>query len=137
MHCHHDMPFGARLREGADGVVFRLWAPAARQAEVAIETGGRAPELHPARADAQGWWECVVPHAAEGTPYRWRIDGQLLVPDPASRHNPDGPHGPSVVVDPRQFEWDAGWTGRPWHDTVLYALLEDEFWKASSLEASS
>jgi maltooligosyltrehalose trehalohydrolase len=104
-------------------VVFRLWAPAARQAEVAIGTGGPAPELHPARADAQGWWECVVPHAAAGTLYRWRIDGQLLVPDAASRRNPEGPHGPSVVVDPAAFPWsDHGWFGLPRRDLVLYEL---------------
>src|SRR5262249_29971899 len=106
------MPFGARPRAGG-GAVFRLWAPAARQAEVAIEAAGATRELHPASADAEGWWECVVPHATTGTLYRWRIDGDLLVPDPASRHNPQGPHGPSAVTDPRQFTWDAGWTGRP------------------------
>lgn len=121
MHCRHDMPFGARLQPGG-GALFRLWAPAARRAELALETGSAAPELHPAEADAQGWWECEVPHAAAGTLYRWRIDGELLVPDPASRQNPEGPHGPSAVVDPLQFEWDAGWHGRPWHDTVLYEL---------------
>jgi 1,4-alpha-glucan branching enzyme/maltooligosyltrehalose trehalohydrolase len=131
------MPFGARLREGAGGVVFRLWAPAARQAEVAIGTGGPAPELHPARADAQGWWECVVPHAAAGTLYRWRIDGQLLVPDAASRRNPEGPHGPSVVDDPRQFAWDSGWTGRPWHDTVLYELHVGTFTAEGTFAAAA
>jgi maltooligosyltrehalose trehalohydrolase len=137
VHCQHDMPFGARLREGGSGVVFRLWAPAARQAEVAIETGGATPELHPARADAQGWWECLVPHAAAGTPYRWRIDGQLLVPDPASRYNPEGPHGPSAVVDPRQFEWDAGWTGRPWQEAVLYELHVGTFTREGTFAAAA
>lgn len=136
MHCQHEMPFGARLREGG-GVVFRLWAPAARRAEVAIGSGAAAPELHAARADAQGWWECVVPRAAAGTLYRWRIDGDLLVPDPASRHNPEGPHGPSAVVDPRQFEWDAGWTGRPWPETVLYELHVGTFTAEGTFAAAA
>lgn len=121
MRCTHDMPFGARLHPDG-GATFRLWAPGARQAQLAIETGGSAPQLHPAQGDAKGWWECTVPQAGAGTGYRWRIDGDLLVPDPASRHNPDGPHGPSVLVDPSQFEWDADWTGRPWHETVLYEM---------------
>ena len=122
MRCGHDMAFGAHLREGG-GASFRLWAPAARQAELAIEGDGRtAAQLHAASVDDQGWWECTVPQAGAVTLYRWRIDGALLVPDPASRHNPQGPHGASRVVDAGAFEWDSSWTGRPWHDTVLYEL---------------
>jgi 1,4-alpha-glucan branching enzyme/maltooligosyltrehalose trehalohydrolase len=131
------MPFGASIAAGG-GVTFRLWAPAAQLAELAIETGTDAhPELHPAEADAQGWWECTVPHARAGTLYRWRIDGKLLVPDPASRQNPEGPHGPSCVVDPKQFEWDSGWTGRPWHDTVLYELHVGTFTPEGTFEAAA
>ena len=77
MRCQHEMPFGARLRDGG-GAVFRLWAPAAGKVELAIETAGPRPDLHPASADAQGWWECVVDEAAAGTLYRWRIDAARL-----------------------------------------------------------
>ena len=136
MRCQHDMPFGARLCADG-GVTFLLWAPAAAKAELAIETGGPVPELHPAEADAQGFWECTVPHAAAGTLYRWRIDGKLLVPDPASRHNPGGPHGPSSVVDPRQFEWDSGWAGRPWPETVLYELHVGSFTPEGTFAAAA
>jgi maltooligosyltrehalose trehalohydrolase len=136
VHCHHEMPFGARLDQG--GVTFRLWAPAARMAEVAIERGSPPPELHPAEADAEGWWECHVPHASAGTLYRWRIDGQQLVSDPASRQNPEGPLGPSCVVDPRQFQWDdESWTGRPWHDTVLYELHVGTFTREGTFMAAA
>jgi len=136
MRCQHEMPFGARLQDGG-GALFRLWAPAARQVELALETGGPAPELHPARADAKGWWDCRVPHAAAGALYRWRIDGHLLVPDPASRHNPEGPHGPSSLVDPLQFEWDATWTGRPWHEAVLYELHVGSFTPEGTFAAAA
>jgi 1,4-alpha-glucan branching enzyme/maltooligosyltrehalose trehalohydrolase len=129
------MPFGARLREGG-GAAFRLWAPAARKVELAIETPG-APVFHPASADAKGWWECVVDEAAAGTLYRWRIDGNLLVPDPASRHNPEGPHGPSELLDPRQFEWNASWSGRPWADTVLYELHVGSFTPQGTFAAAT
>ena len=135
MRCQHDMPFGARLQEGG-GALFRLWAPAARKAELALETAS-APQLLPAQADAQGWWTCRVPHATAGTPYRWKIDGDLLVPDPASRSNPEGPHGPSVLVDPAQFEWDEGWTGRPWHETVLYELHVGTFTPEGTFAAAA
>lgn len=136
MRCLHDMPFGARPLAGG-GVTFRLWAPAARLAEVALETGGPSLELHPAEADAEGWWECSVPHATAGTLYRWRIDGELLVPDPASRQNPEGPHGPSCVVDAGQFAWDAGWRGRPWQETVLYELHVGSFTREGTFAAAT
>jgi malto-oligosyltrehalose trehalohydrolase len=45
------------------------------------------------------------------------------VPDPASRYQPDDVHGPSVIVDPRSYAWQArAWRGRPWHEAVLYEL---------------
>jgi 1,4-alpha-glucan branching enzyme/maltooligosyltrehalose trehalohydrolase len=129
------MPFGARLQDGG-GALFRLWAPAARQVQLALETGA-APELHAARADAQGWWECRVPHAGAGTLYRWKIEDDLLVPDPASRYNPEGPHGPSCLVDPQQFEWDLDWRGRPWHETVLYELHVGTFTPEGTFAAAA
>jgi 1,4-alpha-glucan branching enzyme/maltooligosyltrehalose trehalohydrolase len=116
------MPFGARLRpEG--GVEFRLWAPAAERAELMFHpsAGGKSIACA-AEADREGWWNCVVDEACAGSLYEWRIDGSLLVPDPASRQNPGGPLAPSAVVDPRQFEWDANWKGRPWHEAVLYEM---------------
>ena len=61
-----------------------------------------------------GWHEVIVADAAAGTRYRYRIDGGLAVPDPASRCNPDDVHGASLVVDPHAHDWlDAGWCGRP------------------------
>src|SRR5438105_4130504 len=123
MRCAHEMPFGASLQAGG-GALFRLWAPAAQQAEVAIHPGasGAKAVIHAAECDAQGWWECRIDEAAAGTLYQWRIDGELLVPDPASRQNPMGVFSPSAVVDPLQFEWDGGWRGRPWNEVVLYEL---------------
>ena len=132
----HDMPFGARLCEGG-GVRFRLWAPAARQAEVALEQDNAAPALHAAERDGDGWWECTVPQAAAGSLYRWRIDGTLLVPDPASRHNPEGPHGPSRVVDPGAFAWDEDWHGRPWNEAVLYEMHVGCFTPAGTFAAAA
>jgi len=121
MRSRHDMPFGALPAGG--GVDFRLWGPAAQEVELALAGGvGAPPRLVAASCDAQGWWECHVPEATAGTLYQWRIDGDLLVPDPASRQNPLGVLQPSCVVDPLQFEWDGDWNGRPWTDVVLYEL---------------
>ena len=137
MRSRHDMPFGASLAPGG-GVNFRLWGPAARQAELALDAGaGVAPRLVAAACDAQGWWECHVPEAAPGTLYQWRIDGELLVPDPASRQNPLGPLQPSCVVDPLQFEWDPDWAGRPWAEVVLYELHVGAFTPEGTFEAAT
>ena len=127
------MPFGAELRQ--DGVTrFRLWAPGAKRVELAIDykdgykdrskdgsegTGsGLAMPVQPG-----GWYERVVPETPAGTRYAYRIDGDLVVPDPASRSNPDDVHAPSMVVDPVAYEWlDADWRGRPWEEAVIYEL---------------
>ncbi|MDB5945863.1 MAG: malto-oligosyltrehalose trehalohydrolase [Ramlibacter sp.] len=131
------MPFGASLRDGG-GVDFRLWAPAAASCELALYLGA-APEplLLPAEADTAGWWECFADVAMAGSRYQWRIDGQPLVPDPASRQNPDGVHQPSSVVDPAQFEWDGGWLGRPWSEVVLYELHVGAFTREGTFAAAA
>jgi 1,4-alpha-glucan branching enzyme/maltooligosyltrehalose trehalohydrolase len=137
MKLAHAMRFGAQPAAGG-GVDFRLWGPAARQAELALyEAPGTPPSLLPARRDAQGWWECHAAQAAAGSRYHWRIDGELMVPDPASRHNPDGVHAPSCVVDPAAFDWDAGWTGRPWHEVVVYELHVGAFTPEGTFAAAA
>src|SRR5439155_923723 len=66
----------------------------------------------------------LVPDVADGARYRFRLDGgPALYPDPASRFQPDGPHGPSQVVDPRPFDWtDRDWPGVPAEGHVLYEM---------------
>ena len=137
MRYRHEMPFGASLND-AGGTLFRLWGPAAQKAEVAIypSAGGAKPVLHPAQCDAQGWWECTIDDAAAGTLYQWRIDGELLVPDPGSRQNPHGVFSPGAVVDPLQFEWVGDWRGRPWHEVVLYELHTGTFTREGTFLAA-
>ena len=119
VHRAHHMPFGAEAR--ADGTTrFRLWAPAAQTVELWIEDQRRA--LSMAR-DAGGWAEFVTREAPSGTRYRFRIDGDLLVPDPASRYQPHDVHGPSEVVDPLAHAWtDSGWGGVAAERLVFYEL---------------
>ena len=111
------MPFGAQvLAEG--GVRFRLWAPAAKGVEVCI-----AEKLFPMKTLAGGWFELVHADAAPGTLYKYCIDGKQLVPDPASRFQPEDVDGPSEVIDPGQYEWeDVRWRSRPWAEAVIYEL---------------
>jgi maltooligosyltrehalose trehalohydrolase len=116
MRRTHAMPFGAEMTE--EGVRFALWAPTAR--EVALVLDGAD---HPMPDEGDGWRRLVTPEARAGSRYAYRIDGDLLVPDPASRFQSEDVHGPSLVVDPSAYDWsDASWTGRPWEETVLYEV---------------
>jgi maltooligosyltrehalose trehalohydrolase len=112
-----ELPFGAALL-ATDRTRLRLWAPACRQVEVEIE-GQRAL---PMQRDAEGWFEAEA-NCGAGTRYRYRLDGGLAVPDPASRAQGPDVHDPSIVVDPRAYRWrHPEWRGRPWPQTVLYEL---------------
>jgi maltooligosyltrehalose trehalohydrolase len=120
MKCSYSMPFGAEVRE--DGSVrFRLWAPEAHRVELWLENAEQ--EHFPLAQREQGWFEVVTCRAGAGTRYRFRVDDEVPVPDPASRFQPCDVHGPSEVVDSRAFEWqDDRWRGRPWEEAVIYEL---------------
>jgi maltooligosyltrehalose trehalohydrolase len=113
----HLMPFGTA--SSPDGSVrFRLWAPAVPRVELLLDG-----QVLPMQSLAEGWYEAVVPRLAGGARYSYRIDGGLVVPDPASRCNPDDVHGQSSLVDPLAYDWpDTDWCGRPWHEAVIYEL---------------
>jgi len=116
MNCAHEMPFGAAVVEGGK-VRFRLWAPGVRAATVDLSSA----HLPMQSVDA-GWFEVITSEAGPGARYQFRIEDRK-VPDPASRYQPVGVHGPSEVIDPRTFPWkSADWRGRPWEETVLYEL---------------
>jgi maltooligosyltrehalose trehalohydrolase len=120
MNRVHRMPFGAEVLD-AEYARFQLWAPSARTVELVLRNGSGPTQVGMERG-AGGWYEAVAV-AAPGTPYRYRIDGKLEVPDPASRYNPEDVHGASVVVDPRAHHWtDDAWRGRPWEEAVIYEL---------------
>src|SRR5690606_3366150 len=100
------------------GVQFRLWAPSARQVELVID-GRRLPMPR----DDAGFAERTVAGAGPGTRYAFRVDGEIDVPDPASRFQPDGVHGTSEVVDLGALPFARGaWRGRPWSEAVIYEL---------------
>jgi maltooligosyltrehalose trehalohydrolase len=110
------LPIGANVT--ADGVHFRVWAPKRRRVDVVID--GRETRLEP---EPNGYFSGHVERARAGTRYRFRVDGDGLYPDPASREQPEGPLGPSQVVDPTRFRWtDAQWPGVSLRGQVLYEM---------------
>jgi len=102
-----------------DGVVFSVWAPAQRDVAVVLDGASEIP-MTPVGA---GYFSARVPAARAGQRYWFRIE-QGLRPDPVSRFQPDGPFGPSMVVDPRTFIWTTrGWEGAPpRHRQILYEM---------------
>ena len=113
-------PFGAEvLPQG--GVRFRLWAPAARAVDVVFQKD--LSDSVSMKKQQDGWFEHVEPRARAGTLYQYRINGGQLVPDPASRFQPQDAEGVSEVVDALSFRWkDDVWRGREWREAVIYEL---------------
>jgi maltooligosyltrehalose trehalohydrolase len=113
------LPIGAEPQPGG-GVHFRLWAP--RCHKVAVEIDDLQPTVMEAEPD--GYFSCCVRSARAGMRYRFRLDGgDRALPDPASRFQPEGPHGPSAIVAPDEFGWsDQSWRGMPRERLVIYEL---------------
>ncbi|AZF27070.1 malto-oligosyltrehalose trehalohydrolase [Pseudomonas sp. R2-60-08W] len=110
-------PHGALMLD-AQHTRFALWAPDAFYVSVELQDGKSIAML----PQADGWFEVEVACPA-GTLYRFNIDGERDVPDPASRAQALDVHGWSRVVDPLAYEWrHSHWQGRPWHEAVIYEL---------------
>ena len=104
--------FGAKLSK--DGALFRLWAPAARRVDLLLD------KPRPMRRGNDGWFSADVAGAKAGARYKFRIDDEIDVPDPASAFQPEDVSGPSEVIDHDAYGWRAtDWRGRPWQETVL------------------
>ena len=138
MERSHSMPFGAQICE--DGAVrFRLWAPAAKTVDVCLgNNSGTLPlATLPLAKLEHGWFELTTREAGAGTRYQFQINGDLKVPDPASRFQPLDVHGPSQVVNPVAFDWtDDDWRGRPWEEAVIYELHVGTFTPQGTFRAA-
>jgi maltooligosyltrehalose trehalohydrolase len=103
------------------GTSFRVWAPRAQQVAVILPESNRTPAaLQP---EGDGYFSGTVPGVRHGDRYRYLLDGELERPDPASRYQPEGVHGPSQVVDPDRFQWQTpDWQGLPLEQYLIYEL---------------
>ena len=138
------LPVGAEVQP-AGGVHFRVWAPHRKSVEVVIE-GPRAVGSRPAASsialerEPDGYFSALAADARAGILYRYRLDGDSAFPDPASRFQPEGPHGPSQVVDPSAYEWrDSAWKGAALPGQVIYEMHVGTFtregtWRAAMRE---
>jgi malto-oligosyltrehalose trehalohydrolase len=113
------------------GVTFRLWAPAARSVDLMLDRS------HPMPIRPHGWYELTIEGARAGTLYKFRIDSELEVPDPASQFQPQDVGGPSEVVDHNAYRWQTSeWRGRPWREAAILELHVGAFTPAGSFQAA-
>ncbi|MBV9009654.1 MAG: malto-oligosyltrehalose trehalohydrolase [Verrucomicrobia bacterium] len=123
-------PIGAELI-APNETHFRVWAPKLRTLEVVIGT-----EVHPLAREEAGYFSCAVKCGADAR-YKFRVNGGDAFPDPASRYQPDGPHGASCVVDPFAFRWtDESWPGIQLPGQIIYEFHVGTFtpegtWRAA------
>jgi maltooligosyltrehalose trehalohydrolase len=104
--------FGPQLTK--DGTRFRLWAPAAKRVDVMLD------QPHAMTRGDDGWFTIDIVGLTAGARYKFRIDDEIDVPDPASDFQPDDVFGPSEVIDHASFAWRAkDWRGRPWQEAVI------------------
>jgi len=96
-------------------------APEPRDVRLVIEGRGLRQEL-PMNREPDGYYSTVVSGTGDGDLYRFWLDGELAA-DPASRFQPDGPFGPSQVIDPSRYAWsDHAWRGVPADRRVVYEM---------------
>ncbi len=102
-----------------EGVAFRVWAPAAESVEVELQAPLTRVPMSPGDG---GIWSATLPGLSAGTRYKLRV-GDASYPDPYSRSQPEGVHGPSEVVDPGSFAWsDDGWIGLDARGLSIYQV---------------
>jgi maltooligosyltrehalose trehalohydrolase len=127
------LPWGATLTPGGS-VEFRVWAPRVKRMSVQVlEDPVRIIAM---QRNDDGIFSCRVPRVAEGADYYYLLEDLRQRPDPVSRCQPSGVHGPSRVVHPRSFAWtDVAWSGLPLSDLVFYEVHVGTFTPEGTFEA--
>jgi maltooligosyltrehalose trehalohydrolase len=114
------LPAGAHVT--SQGVAYKVWAPDQKSMQVSVE-GQPAPRVIPLRRDGQGYWSAIDPHGRAGDLYRFRLGDGALLPDVASRFQPQGVHGPSECIDATGFKWQCQTWRRPkWTGQSIYEI---------------
>jgi maltooligosyltrehalose trehalohydrolase len=105
--------------------------------EVVLETGWAAG-THELAPEPGGYFSGHVRQAAAGDRYRFQLDGKQAYPDPASRFQPEGPHGTSEIIDPTAYTWtDSGWEGVRLPGQVIYELHVGTFTREGTWAAAA
>src|SRR5215510_10326179 len=111
---------------GEHGASFRVWAPNTSRLQIQVCEDGLwdSEKIHylVMKRESNGYYSIFLPYAKPGMLYKFKFDGDSY-PDPASRFQPLGPHGPSQLIDPTAFSWtDHSWPGVARHNQILYEM---------------
>ncbi len=134
---HRRLPVGAEvLPQG--GVHFRVWAPARKRVEVLVNSETERPLAIEMDREPDGYFSATGSDIRSGVLYRYRLDGTDTYPDPASRFQPSGPHGPSQVIDPAGFPWtDNEWPGISLEGQIIYEMHVGTFTPEGTFSAAA
>jgi maltooligosyltrehalose trehalohydrolase len=133
-HAESRVPLGANRRAHGQWE-FSVWAP--HREKVALHVLGSNERLIPMSRDARGYYHAVVKDIDPQSRYLYRLDDSQEFPDPASRFQPDGVHGPSQIVDLAAFRWaDAAWKSPRLEESVFYELHVGTFSETGSLDSA-
>jgi len=133
-------PIGAELI-GENKTHFRVWAPKGQQLDLVLEESAAKNAkrtFHPLEAEEDGYFSGVA-NVGAGACYRFRVNkAENFHPDPASRFQPDGPHGSSWVVDPTTFQWsDSHWRGVKLKGQIIYEMHVGTFTREGTWRAAA
>jgi maltooligosyltrehalose trehalohydrolase len=124
---------GAQVSQG--GVQFRVWAPRARGVQVVFADEEHRPLT--LQSEPGGYFSAYWQAGKAGSLYRFQLDDGDVYPDPYSRYQPEGPKGPSMVVDPHAYRWrDTEWKGLDLQGLVLYEMHIGTFTAAGTFDAA-
>src|SRR5215470_9098523 len=130
------LPMGAEIQPSG-AVHFRVWATRRTRVEIMLEYGARCAAFE-LEAEGAVYFSGVLSDAAPGMWYRYRLDGKKTYPDPASRFQPDGPHGSSEIIDPAAFAWtDDSWRGIRLAGQIIYEMHVGTFTKEGDWSAAA
>ncbi|MDB5811101.1 MAG: Alpha-amylase-family protein [Betaproteobacteria bacterium] len=125
------MPIGAECADGA--VHFRVWAPLHRDVTVVVDD-----QSWPLNNEGTGYFSASIADVGAGARYRFRIDDRPeLYPDPASRYQPAGPHGPSEVVCHDSYRWRHPRLGAAREHQVIYEMHIGTYTREGNFLAAS
>jgi len=134
MEVQRRLAMGAEPMSGG-GVHFRVWAPRRRAVKVVL--GAKKEQIEPLQASGDGYFEGLIAKADVGDLYWLRLDDSGDFPDPASRFQPEGPHGPSQIIDSGHFQWtDAQWRGPSLNGQVIYEMHIGTFTQEGTWETA-
>jgi maltooligosyltrehalose trehalohydrolase len=115
------------------GVRFRVWAPNASILSLNVVGDPAEIPMHP---EPKGYFTTFLANANPGTRYYYVLNGDRKRPDPVSRYQPEGVHGPSEVVDPKGFFWeDQDWKGTPLEELIIYEIHTGTYTQEGTFEA--